>query len=159
VKSGCTQHQIGTQKKKGACSAMGLALLWELAWLGPMKLCEQRDVFLSSLGRVVGGRSHLGLLVLSRWGHGSLLPHFNILQKKDRTGAPQCSGVMWGFGVSSVYQPSSLPKACHLPSTLCMKPQNRVPGASSWLCRIMLTHLGACGVWKALVRLFGLYLL
>lgn len=76
------------------------------AWLGHMKLCEQRELLLSSLGRVVGGRSHPRLLIFSKADRGKALSRPTSTHFKNRTewGTPQFSKVMWGFGVSSAYQ-------------------------------------------------------
>lgn len=76
------------------------------AWLGHMKLCEQRELLLSSLGRVVGGRSHPKLLIFSKADRGKALSCPTSMHFKNRTewGTPQFSKVMWDFGVSSAYQ-------------------------------------------------------
>lgn len=70
---------------------------------------------------------------------------------------PMFRGSMGFWGLQCL--PTSIPKAYYLLSRLCGKHQNRVCGVFLWLCCILLTHLGVCGVWKTLVRIFGVYLL
>lgn len=111
------------------------------AWLGHMKLCEQRELLLSSLGWVVGGRSHPRLLIFSEADRARLSPA--PLQRTSKIGqngghpSSQRSCGVLGSPVLTNFHPKNLL------SSLYSKHQNRVPGGLS-MALLHLAHTAGC---------------